>query len=384
MSRRRRVDRPAPHAPHRAPPGPGPASGDRLAELDAVRGLAALAIVVYHFKPAWLPRGWMAVDLFLVLSGYLITGIVLRHGGEPGFLQRFYPRRWLRIAPAYFLLLGVLVVGSPILPRPVDWSNLPWQAGFVQNVPMLWGGPAANFHPYLGHAWTLAVEEQFYLIWPALVVLVGRGRRATAAMAAVVIVLSVAARASGLSWWTTPARCDALALGGLLAALRPVAGRSGRPLRIGLGLTTGSAIAALIAIGATAGFPGHGPPPWPGLTLLAVGLLWFGLVGLVVAGAGARATALFRRPWLRRAGVVAYGLYLYHYPILLLGDDLARAAGLRGRPFWRETLMVAASLAAASLSWRLVERPLLRLKGRLAYREALPATAEVPAPVASL
>ena len=156
---------------------PGSNADGRIPELDALRGAAALAVVVFHANARWLRWGWASVDLFFVLSGYLITAIILRHGDRPGFLACFYARRALRIWPLYFLAVGLVAAASPWLALPPDWAALPYTLTFTQGVPEYWTGSATpGFSPYLGHAWTLAVEEQFYLIWPALLLAVGRAR----------------------------------------------------------------------------------------------------------------------------------------------------------------------------------------------------------------
>ena len=94
----------------------GRAAG-RIIELDSLRGLAAIAVIVFHSKEAWLPCGWAGVDLFFVLSGYLITSIVLRDGGSAGFLRKFYIRRGLRTWPIYYLLIALVIIVSPVLMR---------------------------------------------------------------------------------------------------------------------------------------------------------------------------------------------------------------------------------------------------------------------------
>ena len=98
----------------------------RVGELDSLRGFAAIAVMIFHAREAWLPFGWAAVDLFFVLSGYLITSIILRQGGRPGFLSSFYVRRGLRTWPIYYLLIAFLIVLSPVLPRAFEWPQLPF------------------------------------------------------------------------------------------------------------------------------------------------------------------------------------------------------------------------------------------------------------------
>ena len=349
----RRVDRPD-DAPRRVP------------ELDAIRGLACLLVLVYHFKPHAVPGGWAAVDVFFLLSGYLITAILLKNAGGPRFLAHFYARRGLRIWPVYYLAVALVAAASPFLPRGTDFAGLPYVLTYTQNLPKLWSGASPEFSPYLSHAWSLAVEEQFYLAWPLAVVLAGRRRVVPLALA--MLAASVGARASGVNWWLLPARADGLALGALLAALQPGPDRTGPRTRSAFAAIALAALGYLGAVTATGGMSTVGPPRWPGPTLLAVNLAAFGAVGLVLCHEGRPALGVLRRRGLVWLGTVSYGLYMAHYPAILLSDDLANRLGMRGRPFWREALTAAVIVGLAALSWRYVERPLLRLKDRFPYQ----------------
>ncbi len=297
----------------------------RVPELDALRGLAALAIVVYHFALSWFPIGWAAVDLFFVLSGYLITSIILEHQESPRFLGRFYLRRGLRIWPIYYLSLLVLLVLGPYLPRPTDWGRLAAYLTYTQNVERCWSATAREFSWYFNHTWTLAIEEQFYLFWPALVRLAGRRRVAILALA--MLSASVVARGCGVHWWTLLGRSDGLALGALLATgLRDrarlewwLAGH-----RRGLGFLAVVAAGYLGVVAARGGLPGHGMPLWPATTVLAINGLFVGAVGLVVLNTGRPALGWLRRRRLVYLGRISYGLYLYHMIVLRIKLDLHR------------------------------------------------------------
>jgi peptidoglycan/LPS O-acetylase OafA/YrhL len=308
------------------------------------------------------------VDLFFTLSGYLISDIALRHSRSPRFLTSFYLRRGLRIWPIYYLTLAMLLVVSPLLPRPCDLAGLPYALSYTQNVPRYWSGPVRAFSPYLDHTWSLAVEEQFYLVWPFLISLVGR--RGLIPLALAGVATGVAARVAGWHWWLLLTRLDGLALGSLLAALlynrEGVLQRSDQYLRgfAALGL---AAALALAVLGVRGGIPSLGMPHWPAATVLAFGLFGFSLVGVAVSQTGQPWLRVLRSRGLRAVGRISYGLYLYQYVIFTLGDDLARRFGLTGRPFWRELLMLAATVALAVLSWRCVERPALALKARFPY-----------------
>ncbi len=356
---------------------PSGAGEGRITELDALRGLAAVVIVVFHSNTRRMPWGWAAVDLFFVLSGFLITGIVLRHGGTRGFLSRFYARRALRIFPVYYLVVLGLVVCGGILPRPNDPRGLVYELTYTQYVPYYWFAEAPRYSPYLGHTWTLAIEEQFYLIWPALVLLAGRHRGRVALLALATVAGSFVLRSQGYSVALLGARADGLALGGLLAAL--LAGREGgratasHALRVGLWTVS---IASALVLVALAGFVGMAAtdafPRWTGLVVLAFSTLWLGVIGLVVIHAGHPRLAILRRPRLRGLGTISYGLYLYHFLVLVISGDIYRRIGFRGQPLWREAPTIALCFVAAALSWKYIERPILGLKGRFDYADDVP------------
>ncbi len=165
----------------------------RVKELDSMRGLAAVAIVIYHLGLFKVPLlGW-SIDFFFVLSGYLITSILLDNPPTGGFLISFYARRGLRIWPIYYLTLAAVVLLNPIVAKPGPLDGLPYYLTFTQNVTEYWSRGAPDFIWAFRHTWSLAVEEQYYIIWPALLLFVGRARLAPAAV--FFVTLSVILRA---------------------------------------------------------------------------------------------------------------------------------------------------------------------------------------------
>ncbi|MDR3637440.1 MAG: acyltransferase [Isosphaeraceae bacterium] len=149
---------------------------ERIPELDGVRGLAVVAIVIFHGSPQRLPGGWAAVDLFFVLSGFLITSIIIKHGGAPGFLKAFYVRRGLRILPIYYLAVLAVAGVRLLIPRRIRWAGLPYTLTCTQFIALRAFKDMPEYCPYLCHTWTLAIEEQFYLIWPLALIALGRRR----------------------------------------------------------------------------------------------------------------------------------------------------------------------------------------------------------------
>jgi peptidoglycan/LPS O-acetylase OafA/YrhL len=172
----------------------------RIPELDALRGIAILLVLVHHtefavlYAPELTRLMWLGVDLFFVLSGFLITEILLRKPKDRGFILNFYARRALRIWPPYYLLvLFVWLFGTPLFGSSLQGRALVHYLTFTQNVsfaPM-----ELAFHPALQSTWSLAVEEQFYLLWPPLTL--GFRRRALAVTLTGIILLAVVVRAEG-------------------------------------------------------------------------------------------------------------------------------------------------------------------------------------------
>jgi peptidoglycan/LPS O-acetylase OafA/YrhL len=332
-------------------------------ELDGIRAAAALAVVAYHLDPVTFAWGRTGVDLFFVLSGYLITQILLRHRGTSGLLGAFYARRGLRIWPIYYLALLACVVLNGRLERPFPMDGLIYHLTFTQNVQHYWSGPVPPFTPALLHTWTLALEEQFYLAWPALVALAGRRR--LAALAVAVAALAVWARARGFAVTILITRCDGFALGGLLAALLDDRGRLER--HPGRSRWAFAAVAAAALVVCTA-WERRLLPAWDPLKSLMANLFFAGVVGLIACDAGRPWLAPLRDRRLCYLGRISYGIYLYHLIVIVFALEFRRQAGLPRGPAL-DLAMVAATLALAAASWELVERPLLRLKDRFPYRE---------------
>lgn len=355
----------------------------RVSELDGLRGLAALAVVVYHFASHVFPWGNLGVNLFFVLSGYLITAIVLEDGASPGFLPKFYARRSLRIWPPYYLTIALLVVFG-LGPA----TGLGYYLSYTQGAPLYFGARVrlpvlVPDWPQFNHSWTLAVEEQFYLVWPALLLAVG-GRRVPA-LALGCIAASATLRGYRLSPILLPGCMDGLAAGGLLAARR----RAGRPDRAGLSLLAAAVayIAGLAASGVAAPVLRLNPAVMRATWGLTWSFAFYAVVAWVSANAATWRTAPLRFGPLVWLGTVSYGVYLYHIPIAAVWliargrlVELTGAGWLTRLPLG--VVAIPLTLAAAALSWRFLERPALRLKRHFEYdaRGAVPTPHLPPTP----
>lgn len=340
---------------------------DRIAELDSVRGLAALAVLIFHLGLGfWF--GATGVDLFFVLSGYLITSIIIKNCERPHFLKVFYIRRSLRIFPIYYLTLFVVYGLNSVRANPFPTDGYVYYLFYGQNIPPYWGG-AVPSGPSVGHTWTLAIEEQFYLLWPFAILLLGRIRAIW--LCTVLIVLPIVLRWHGLSANTLFAHTDGLAWGGLLAYAQwrwPWA----RSPRVGLCLLLVFIAGAIGAVWTRAYFMANGDPELSGVGLnpflVLISLAYFGLIGFVSVFAGSRYLAFLRLRPLMWFGTISYGLYLYHWPVYETLDTIIMFGMNKGDPWWLSLLKFAATVVVAQLSWTFIEKPILRLKDRAEYR----------------
>lgn len=366
----------------------------RVPALDGVRGLAILIVVIHNASwvlglSAWLPlkliadltaTGWVGVQLFFVLSGFLITSILLATRESAHYLRNFYVRRVLRIFPLYygFLILVFLVIG-PLFASP-EWKaaareNQWWLWTFTSN----WAGPLGHGVPYLPHFWSLAVEEQFYLVWPFLVLLLTRRQLVAVCVAAILVtpVIRWGLRFEGLpavaAYEFTAARWDALAGGALLSLMsmtdfgRAQLGKHLAPL----GLVSLVALVAIVL--ATKGFrEGEILVQVIGQSLAVILCAWLVYVACAPSSALGNATNKWlSAPWLRFLGKYSYAIYVFHVPIHQIASvyigDAVNGADTPWR-LLRWALYVAGiggvSILAAMASWRLLERPFLDLKDR--------------------
>jgi len=360
----------------------------RLPELDGLRAIAILLVLGFHtlahVPVSWVRTvsapGWVGVDLFFVLSGFLIGGILLDHRAAANYYSAFYARRFFRIVPLYALLVlpGLLVLalggqawfaGHSLGDQPVGalWSC----PVFLQNVALALGGKLPN---YLIPTWSVAVEEQFYLLLPLLVRWVD-GKKLTALLVAAIVMApalrvgllgAFGERAGDACYVLLPCRWDALLLGVITALAYRSSGfrqwlLGRRPWLHGLWILLGAASLALF---------------WPGGSRLAPPLASFGYtiidaffattLLLAVLGRGGWLQCGLSHPVFKPIATVSYGLYLLHSPMLALVESAFHHAPIY-YPFvgWTATgvvlVSVAATAVAAALSWKLFESRFIRI-----------------------
>ena len=338
-------------------------------ELDGLRGIAVVMVVVYHVGVLlWpdadvLPAGALGVDLFFVLSGFLITTLLLDEGRRSGAvdLPAFAQRRARRLVPGLVALLAVVLFVAATTTYYVLREALAtavWTLTFTYNWAIVDGRPHV-----LGHLWSVAIEGQFYVVWAVAVVVALRLRHAvrTLAVAAVVVIATVMWWRAGhydagmnpiLVYVSSPARFDA-PLVGALAALAMASGWFDR-LRGLAAAALGLAGLAVVLAAAAVLHPVDAVLYRGGFTVVAVAAAC-AVVGALRAADGRALRVLTTSP-LVAAGTISYSLYLWHVPVFQWTAHLA--------PGWwaplRAAVGVLASVAAATLSYRLVERRFLR------------------------
>ncbi len=379
--------------------GLAPVARRYMPELDALRALAVAAVMLHHYldvshvlRRSW-EFGWFGVRAFFVLSGLLITRLLLAArqradagaaGGEAGRhrheFRTFVIRRSLRIFPLYYATLVGLAIVALIGYATMN-ANIAWYLLYLQNIAGFAQGVNATI-PQTGHLWTLAVEEQFYLLWPLLMLAVPRRHIETMAWVAIVLgpltralLVALGAR-PGIAMILMPANLDSLGVGALLAIwLSP------------LSITTPQRAASLLRIGGRIGWLGlagylglkvfAGPfsrvahrnlgedLAFVAADLLAAWAFALAIHRITTSDLGPIPAAIFRNRTLIWLGTISYGLYVFHAFVPRYYNLIWRRL-IDDNPQWSHVAAVPITIAVAALSWRFFEGPINRLKDRYA------------------
>lgn len=365
-----------------------------LRELDGMRGIAALLVFFHHLCSAsihlesgqWGPGiaalhnvfeyGTAGVDVFFVLSGFLITSILIRDRQNPAYYRDFYWKRGLRILPLYILcLLGVLL----FIPHTTAYVIL--SALFVANF-------ANSFHVATsGPFWSLAIEEQFYLVWPTVV----RRRSITqlshwafAIAGSAVVLRFVAASVGHYNYFLTPLRCDGLAVGALIACRFERRQRNSGRLSsrfddrlFAVALLLGGLLCVLpYALPSIAHILAYAAA----VSQTGVTLICGGIIGLLVSHTGSRLLAPLRGRLLTFFGLISYALYMIHLYVMRIYDYLRGPLTPGDTQAYSTRLfsVLVITIAVSLLSRYLVELPALSLRRRVLTKPAPQAESESP------
>ena len=332
-------------------------------DLEGVRGIAVALVVAFHFDLLGMRGGFVGVDVFYVLSGFLITSLLLRELRDTGAidLAAFYARRARRILPAAAVAIVVVLIAATQIVAPLDQPGLAVDAAacgvFVCNITFALRATsyfASQAPSPFMHFWSLGVEEQFYLLWPLLLAFAFRCRRPrlftwSLCIASFAIALALSALMPPWAFFGFPSRAWQLTAGALVALYAPSCAALPRVIARGSGVGGLAMLAvAAAAFDATTTYPGVAA------IVPTVG------IALVIAGGASRPVGLLSLAPVRWLGRVSYSLYLYHWPIAVLG---AAAIGELS-PAMRAAL-AGVSLVLAAVSRAVIEEPFLR--GHVSY-----------------
>ncbi|MEO8501539.1 MAG: acyltransferase [Vicinamibacteria bacterium] len=356
----------------------------RVLELDGLRGLAIALVLIWHYLANLLPAGslsqrssdrwlwfcWIGVDLFFVLSGFLIAGILMDNDKSRRYYSTFFRRRFCRILPVYYLTLGLYAIGSSRLRLPAPaatwlWGNHPSLGPyllFLQNWTMAFEG---GFGPTaISATWSLAVEEQFYVLLPLAVRFLSRRTLGVVTAASILVAPWVRVFLDQhvnriADFVLLPGRMDSLAWGVLVALCV-------RNERTRLALVRHTLARRVLLAGLWAGvlcMDGDSVPGQYVHSLLALGYALL-LAEVVGSGGAGPLVALLRVRVLRWLGLCSFSLYLFHQPVLGVAHGLAfgRAPALASPATGALTLLaLLTTCGLAALSYRFVEVPFMRL-----------------------
>lgn len=349
-----------------------------IPQLDGLRAVAILSVMLFHQQIPGFNMGWAGVQLFFVISGFLITGILLDTKTSSHYFRNFYARRFIRIFPVYYLGLGAVIVIALIFRWGI--GDVWYYVLYIQNHLLAVNNWRVQFPALFNHSWSLAVEEQFYILWPLIIYAldVKKLKIATIFLFFFALLsrtfLLFFTQNPNLQFMILPTQVDALAAGSFLAIiLREGNAQTLRRLSAwsaGLLLLSGIGI---VALALRTGYDAYWVPAGWGnsrsnLVLFSLMSIFFASLLYVSIFSKSALKSVLEHPWLRHIGKISYGLYLYHYPIFVSADLIALET-VGGEPdtlyYITEVILTfGLSYLLAILSWKWFETPILKLKDR--------------------
>jgi len=375
---------------------------NRVREFDGLRGIAVVLVIAFHVfkRAAYFTEhpilitisditsvGWVGVDIFFTLSGYLITSILLKAKQGEHYFKNFYIRRVLRIFPLYYVAIAIVLLYVPKV-EPEFTRNLgkmlPLMLLYQQNwAPLIKG---LYISQYLGITWSLAIEEQFYLIWPYIVYKLNRDQLIKVSFG--YIVFSIIIRTLGTALWpdldqastffyhSTFARFEEIVFGGLLAVSMTHDGVQQKVYRFSMGVFT--LFFSIFIILCLLSLPGLPNPGYSSIPLMlggytSIALFSVGLIGIFITHPPQSfIRRFFQNPILIFFGKYSYSMYLFHMTVALILLDIFWHTGMRG---WKPYVLYIVSTyfvttIVALLTWNLLEKHMLNLKKFFEYKNS--------------
>lgn len=353
--------------------------------LDGLRAIAIWGVLAFHLRIPGAAVGWAGIQLFFVVSGFLITRILLSYDGQPRPFRTFYVRRALRIFPIYYLYIGLIAVGHLVARNLEPLQNLPFYLTYTQNFPSVL---LDNRLVATEHTFSLAIEEQFYWLWPVVVLVVNRRFLLQILIGLLIaaplwrLAVAVSGAQAFFAIGTLPSQIDAITAGALIAYMLHRGVNTETIRRAGwasVGIGAGLGVILTPVIGLDALWNARVWPTEPAafLYLTALAVLFGGIVALVAVGVR---PGFLEWRFLRWTGRISYGLYLYQAIVFLTMDRVLLGYLERqgfgvdevGVDIVRVAVDLAVTYLVAAISWRIYETRFLALKERLAPTTTAP------------
>jgi len=346
-----------------------------IPELDGLRAIAAFAVMFFHLHIPGFSLGWSGVYLFFVLSGFLITSILIDSKDQPNYFLRFYTRRSLRIFPIYYITLVLALALVIALIQNQNISDFPQYLLYLQNNILAWKQWSVNFPGFMNHTWSLAVESQFYLIYPLVIFYLKE--KYLLIVSVIIVILSFLLRIvlfmafptnPNLLFAISPTAIDSLTMGAILAIIikkKYISQFEKSTNNAQLSLwTILFTLIMLIAIITKTGVSNYWSPSLWGrinvnlLTITVMSIFFASLISYIIS-TKTIINSILNLPPLNHLGKISYGLYLYHFPVFSFFQPFHKYIS---NIYIYYLLSIILAYVTALLSWLIIEKPINSLK----------------------